>query len=72
MLNVIIAIPSATPIPDNTMVAVDAEAVEFSRQVLDFYSFEQRQEALSKFVEGYPKDMFSIFYLKHEELINDI
>ena len=50
----------------------DAEAVEFYRQVLDFSSFEQRQEALSKFVEGYPKNMFSIFYLKHEELINDI
>ena len=40
----------------------DAEAAEFYRQVLDFSSFEQRQEALSKFVEGYPKDMFSIFY----------
>ena len=50
----------------------DAETIEFQRQVLDIYSFDQRQEAISKFVEGYPKDMFSIFYLKHEELINDI
>ena len=50
----------------------DGEAIEIQKRLSALTSQEQRQEAISKFVKEYPKDMFSIFYLKHEELINDI
>ena len=50
----------------------DGEAIELQKQLSVLTSREQRLEAISKFVEKHPKDMFSIFYLKHEELINDI
>ena len=50
----------------------DGEAIELQKQLSVLTSLEQRLEAISKFVEKHPKDMFSIFYLKHEELINDI
>ena len=50
----------------------DGEAIELQKQLSVLTSREQRLEAISKFVEKHPKDMFSIFYLKHEELINDM
>ena len=50
----------------------DGEAIEIQKRLSALTSQEQRQEAISKFVKEYPKDIFSIFYLKHEELINDI
>ena len=50
----------------------DGESIELQKQLSVLTSREQRLEAISKFVEKHPKDMFSIFYLKHEELINDI
>ena len=51
---------------------VDDDANKFKKDIEKIKTQEDKQCAILKFVREYPDDMFSVFYLKREELLNEI
>jgi len=51
---------------------VDEEAIEFKKDIEKIKTQEDKQCAILRFVREYPDDMFSLFYLKREELLDEI